>query len=958
MPDKPLTTPSELLLAQAAAGFVMLLALWLVALIARFLGICHRGSGNDELDERGSKQHGVTPDNFTPMSSDNSSEGGFDDRDGGVCELAVGSGTMTIQNFAALTIVALCVAGGSLTAHTATMLLAPAHSQLLKGWEIIFSLAFSYAAGLPLGGGSAALYVAAVLALTGGVLSSWAHAPASGNKLTSAAGQLQGVAWALVSCAFFAARGVLYKLLRIGTDDDTALSAYTTAVLATSVSLGAAGVAIEGGADSAVARVAQALFGASPIALLSGVMWLAYQVVSERVLRRVSPAAHAVLNNAKRALVLMAVFVAFPTAVSWSPLYGLGVALMLAAAALAAYAPAASEALLSAWASLRPSVELAPVASAGSAPLPPATNKRSQLSRLAVVFVIILLGAYVHASLSTNATTERHDSRASAYDAFMQHRSLLRRDGAAVPLSAVSVKDDDAHAVAAAANGGLCSGFSDADVARWHAATTSAGMEETLYGACPALASADRSPPTVAAFSRLLVGLHVGWFGQANPGDDIMAPLFAVLFRRALLLELPHLAEADVATVIGDCGELRAMPDFASRKHFWVLGGGSVLEFTSLSRLSDTAIPTSAARGEPLYLFGPGFQVAHDAALQASWRRFFQLYRPSTTGGGAVGGGSADGGARAGGGHDEQELQQLLLWGGVRGPITSVAAGSALPADAAPLAVIGDPGFMAKLLLELDDAPAAAAAAAFADALPSPYIVSSCGRSNFEDEKLMTRTVIALAKEHNFTAVVAFVGEFAERTAAFTAAVEDMTAQGVQAVSAPLGHPHDVSTLLHVLRGAAAGLHCTLHGTIMQMAMERPAFGLSGLKFLDGPGGAGLTGLQLLHKDVPDFAFKVVDAIAQADRWAAAMRAHNELVLERHTQAMRRFVRHLIWRRYPDVGRILSCALQRSPTHSAPGTAAAAAANRPRLEIRSYLASEGAVIDLVLRGGAGESRLQ
>jgi hypothetical protein len=246
-------------------------------------------------------------------------------------------------------------------------------------------------------------------------------------------------------------------------------------------------------------------------------------------------------------------------------------------------------------------------------------------------------------------------------------------------------------------------------------------------------------------------------------------------------------------------------------------------------------------------------------------------------------------------------------------------------------------------LLDREDQAADAALASLG--LPAQFVVSTCGLSpNGEplhyDGEAQFKTLIGLAEERNYTLVVIEVGEFEPRKAEFAAAFASLVARGVRVISAPLGHPHDVAVLLRVLGRAAAGIHCTLHGLVMQMAMERPAFGVNLYKYLDSLDGAGLSGLQLLHS-VPNYAFSVVNAVEHADQWAATLHAFNEATLRRHVDAMRDFARNLIWQRHPEVGKILSCAL--------PWTNAQLSSWNYTVEIRSFMAHEGAVIDVVLR---------
>jgi hypothetical protein len=75
-----------------------------------------------------------------------------------------------------------------------------------------------------------------------------------------------------------------------------------------------------------------------------------------------------------------------------------------------------------------------------------------------------------------------------------------------------------------------------------------------------------------------------------------------------------------------------------------------------------------------------------------------------------------------------------------------------------------------------------------------------------------------------------------------------------------------------VLKNATAGVHCTLHGAIMQLSLGRPAFAFESGKFRDATANSPLAGFEL-PTTPPDSSAAVLDAIARADEWAARLRA-------------------------------------------------------------------------------------
>lgn len=238
-------------------------------------------------------------------------------------------------------LVAFITTVGLLTAHVATAQLQPAQSQVLKSGEIFFSLFFSYSFGISLGPGKVALLLAATLAFAGACLTIWDHA-----LFMRVEPSFGGTVWAMLSCACLAGRSVIFKLLQIkGGNSDSAVA--MTALLFSSFVVGTFGeVAFGAASQEGFLGSLSAIVHSPPSAYFSGIFWYAYQRVSIEVLRLMPPPAHAVLNNAKRSIVLVVALAFFPKSVSLSLRYCLGVLLMLLAAALSSAAPRFSELLL------------------------------------------------------------------------------------------------------------------------------------------------------------------------------------------------------------------------------------------------------------------------------------------------------------------------------------------------------------------------------------------------------------------------------------------------------------------------------------------------------------------------------------------------------------------------------------------------------------------------------------
>lgn len=454
-----------------------------------------------------------------------------------------------------------------------------------------------------------------------------------------------------------------------------------------------------------------------------------------------------------------------------------------------------------------------------------------------------------------------------------------------------------------------CSYFSINDARAWANAPRHLAMDELIPSSCPTATSnvtLDASPSS----ARLLSGLHVGWFGNANQGDDIMSPLFALVLQQALLLELPHLRGTDVSVVSCDCSPNSAKMDFVRRKHFWVLGGGSVIEFLTLDRLSAGLITELAARAEPLFIFGAGYQYNEYDGFHNFWTEtnrgliteFLNVY-------------------------GRLDRTPRLLFGGVRGQISANFLNSLASEGIAPIEVTGDPGFLAHLMDNKTDDELVRSLFE----LPPYYIVSTC----YENYTQAVETTVALALRHNFDVLILAISEFPPRSMDTLAFERTLKARGVRVRTMWLGHPFDTSVVLDLLRIAAAGVHCTLHGALMQLSVGKPAFMYGGFKLNDALSGSALAEDFVLLDAQPDSAHRVMDAIHYSS-WIPKVQQFRERVLERQLSAMRDFVRNLIRDRYPEVGLILDCAVGFGK-----GTS---------LEIRTYVEQESATIELVLKG--------
>lgn len=444
-----------------------------------------------------------------------------------------------------------------------------------------------------------------------------------------------------------------------------------------------------------------------------------------------------------------------------------------------------------------------------------------------------------------------------------------------------------------------CASFSHADLSQWRVTMMDFALDARVACEVP------EAPGEVHLFR----GLQMGFFGVENVGDDIMPPLFAHVLRRALLLELPWLSAEAVEVTTLPCAHPKRL-NFYARKHFWVLGGGSVLDWTHDGPAGLNLSATCALRREPLYLFGAGWQLLPTSARHESLAAFLRQYNPGGP----------------------------LLWGGVRGRISSGIVDLAAPPHSEPIPVLGDPGFFVHLL----STPALNAEAVAALKLSARFIVSTCGKHGH------AVTLRALGVEHRLDIVVAAISNFSSRSHQhFVNGSKALAAAGARVRTLALARPRDLATLLYVLEHAEAGVHCTLHGAIAQASMLRPSLMSPSIKVLDAFGNSPLIAMQPLLVEGSvfkgDTSWRIIAAMERAGEWALTLRAYRESVLAAHIDAMREFVRHLLFTRYPEVGRIITCAMH-------PSGIGGRAPVPPTIEIRSFIARDGAVIDVVLKG--------
>ena len=228
--------------------------------------------------------------------------------------------------------VAMINSMGMLFAHFATSILLPAQAQVLKNGEIAFAYAFSLSLGVSIGDNRQRVANASALVVVGAVLTAWQHVV----NPRAREGAWVGVLWATVSSMCFGLRGVIFKvagLKDVGADSPMIVLVQLTAVvLAVGISCWSSDA--ESSTGGCVAQLWAA--GTNYLAVMSGAAWFSYTWASFLMLQFVSPVQHTILNNAKRAVVTLAIFAVFPATTRWSLVYALGVLLMLEGVAVLA----------------------------------------------------------------------------------------------------------------------------------------------------------------------------------------------------------------------------------------------------------------------------------------------------------------------------------------------------------------------------------------------------------------------------------------------------------------------------------------------------------------------------------------------------------------------------------------------------------------------------------------------
>ena len=483
-------------------------------------------------------------------------------------------------------------------------------------------------------------------------------------------------------------------------------------------------------------------------------------------------------------------------------------------------------------------------------------------------------------------------------------------------------------------------------------------MAETLELACPR--------PKHAAAARetaLLTGLHVGWFGRSNVGDDIMPPLFATLLAGAIREEFPGL---NVSVEVRDCSASRATsgrrqpPSFALPKHFWAIGGGSVIEYLAERPPLRAAAALAWKRREPLYVLGAGFQTLGNLGAESS--DFLQTLAsvvlpalPLSSGG------------------SESDRQPRLIWGGMRGPLSRDVLTAAALVDALP--IIGDPGFLADSIESLYPRAKASTAAALrvpttADGGRATMAVTSCDTGTVPDLGDALRPLLrpggatslnATLPATADTLAVISLGNFEPRLTAMSRTFEAMRSSFGPSRARPmqLHRMEDLPLLYDVLRSADVGVHCMLHGGIIQAALTSagagPVLGNFGsFKQLDAWLPTSLTGSTLLHhlkarrssasssKDAEEPSSAAAEVKYKARRigsppgralYRAAIETWRSRVALRHAAAMRAFLRSITAddAANPEAGAALSC-----------GSLVSA-----RVIVRAHTLYEGALITVV-----------
>ena len=989
-------SPSALLAVQAAASAVV----WLMLMSGRYLAAAFARRAKSPIGSSVTLEEtaAVVPDGKRAAGEASPTEGAI---------LVPTMPPLTLRDVGSQIVVAFVNAVGMLSAHFATSLLRPAQAQVLKNGEIAFAFAFSMALGLRVGDDPARVARASALVVLGALLTAQQHLWKSGGDAGAA---WAGVGWATVSAACFGARGVLFKTL--GVRDVRVDSPLMALVLGVAGLLALA--ASCGGWDALVLGKAHASDGAATCAaslgaaatswsaLLSGGAWFAYQWASFAMLRVVSPVTHTILNNAKRAVVTLVIFAAFPTSAPWSPVYTVGVVCMLEGVAVLAMGSTVSATAVrfaaqrcrkdgegdatttTHWNGGCVAASSAALVGACGALVPAAdgalesgcSRRKCRRYRLLVLLLsIAAISALVafaggqgsatpvspplSATVAGSGNAEPRLARAAGVAKRLQSQSQLqsrrRQLQAGVGVGAL---DDGSHeALQLTGSRRACPAALTLSAARATAdAVARSQMADALALACPAPRRTARKETNV------LVGLHVGWFGRGNVGDDIMPPLFATQMAAALRAEFPGL---NVSVEVRDCAAAslsrsgRRPPAFSTRKHFWAIGGGSVIEYLAQRDALHSAAASSWRRREPLYVLGAGFQSNRDFGFVDS-----NLLRVLET---VVEPALPQSGSRA-----------RLLWGGMRGPLSRDVLAAAALGDALP--VIGDPGFLADSIESLFPRAAASQDPRLRLSGVRRAAVTSCDTQTVPELPGLMRQLLPVAWSSDSnqrtnvssapTIAIVSLGNFEPRQSAMTKTYAAMrSAYGPRARPLQLHRMADLPLLYDTLRGTELGVHCMLHGGIIQASLSGSGAGpvlgnFNSFKQLDAWLPTGLTSASLLHHmrekgsssrggrsynrgwSRVTTSTSVVSATAEA-RYKAqrilstrgsafykvAIAKFRVVVSRRHAAAMQAFVRHITSAEaaYPDAGAALACS----------------AASGAHIIVRAHTLYEGALLQVL-----------
>ena len=276
----------------------------------------------------------------------------------------------------------------------------------------------------------------------------------------------------------------------------------------------------------------------------------------------------------------------------------------------------------------------------------------------------------------------------------------------------------------------------------------------------------------------------------------------------------------------------------------------------------------------------------------------------------------------------------------MRGVLSRDIASEALEGTGAVAPYLGDPAFFAGDVEHVYPPLSAAEQAALR--LPLKYIGTTCDTIAVPALiKLMTPHVAA-----GYGVVALTIGAFGRRTGlmndTFNAFIDALgtntTPDGLPVLSTMWLHRmRTLPQLLHVLRRASFGLHCMLHGGIIQAATGAPVLvNFAPFKAQDAWMASGVTGGTAIHfawdrSTESEIGWKVRNLLVHRQGVVAKTAAFTAEVRARHDAAMRAFVRHLTRERYPHIGAALACA----PA----GT---------RVRVRSHLWYEGAMLKVLL----------